>query len=78
MMVNNSLIQWSIVTITVNPRISLPGSLFIFDAFWVGLIQGESLFEGELIKSFDICRIKNSSSKLLFSIIVQEQSKFKH
>ena len=33
---------------------------------------------GGLIKLFDKCHIKSSLSKLLFSILLQEQSKFSH
>ena len=29
-------------------------------------------------KLFDKCRIKSSLSKLLFSVLLQEQSKFRH
>ena len=50
----------------------------MFDAFWVGLIRGEVLIRGGLMKSFDKCHIKSSLSKLLFSILLQEQSKFEH
>ena len=32
--------------------------------FGLGLIRGEGLFEGGLIKLFDICHIKSSLSKL--------------
>ena len=63
---------------TVNPRISPLGAYLFLKLFGWGRIGGEGLFEGELIKLFDKCRIKCSLSKLLFSIILQEQFKFKY
>ena len=42
------------------------------------MLSGWGLIRGGRIKLFDKFRIKSSLSKLLFSIILQEQSKFKH
>ena len=49
-----------------------PGDLFIVDTFGCGFIRGG------LIKLLDTCRTKSSFSKLLFSVVFKEQSKFKH
>ena len=57
---------------TENPRISpLVAYLFL-------LLFGWGLIRGGLIILFDKCRIKSSLPKLLFSILLQEQSIFKH
>ena len=61
----------------VNPRISPLGAYLFFMLFGWRLIRG-GLIRGGLIKLSDKCCIKSSLSKLLFSIILQEQSKFKH
>ena len=52
--------------------------LVLFKLFGWGFIQGESLFDGVPIKLFDICRRKGSLSKLLFSIILKEQSNMEY
>ena len=61
---------------TVSPRIS-PLGLIYFLCF-----LGGGLFEGAcsrgFMKLFDKFRIKSSFQKLLFSILLQEQSIFKH
>ena len=48
-----------------------PGAYLFLIPFEWGLIRGESLFEGEQLKLFDICHINGSLLKLLFSIIVK-------
>ena len=40
-------------------------------------LSGE-LIQGGVIKLFDKCCIKSSLPKILFSILLQEQSQFKH
>ena len=61
---------------TVNPRISPLGAyLFLMLCGW-GLFEGRAYSRG-LIKLFGKCRIKGSLSRLLFSILLQEKSKFK-
>ena len=63
---------------TVNLRISPLGTYLILTLFGWGLIRGVAYSRGGLIKLFDKCRIKSSFSKLLFSILLQEQYKFEH
>ena len=73
----------SVIKDTVNPRMAPWGLIYFccflggFAGFWMGLIRG-GLTRGGLIKLFDKCRIKSSLPKLLFSVLVQEQSIFKH
>ena len=65
-----SAVSWH----TVNPRVNpLCAYVFLILFLFGGLFEGR-----ELIKLFDKCRIKSSFSKLLFSILLQEQSIFKH
>ena len=63
---------------TVNPRLSPLGAFLFFMLFGWGLIQGGSYSRGRLIQLFDKCCIKSSLSKLLFSVLLQEQSKCRH
>ena len=67
-----SLLATAQSIVTVNPRISPLGAYLIFMLFRWGLIRGG------LIELFDKCHIKSSLSKLLFSTLLQKQSKFKH
>ena len=53
------------------------GAYLFLMLFGWGLIRGGLIRRG-LIKLFDKYRIKSSLSKLLFSILLQEQSKFEH
>ena len=57
---------------TVNPRISPLGAYLFLLLFGWGLIRGG------LVKLFQKCHTKSSLPKLLFSILLQEQSIFKH
>ena len=62
---------------TVNPRIS-PLGAYLFLMFLGGGLFERGLFEEGLMKLFDKYRIKSSLPKLLFSMLLQEQSIFKH
>ena len=61
---------------TINPQFNALG--LNFDTFWVGAYSRGGFIRDGHIESFNICRIEISMSKLLFCIILKEQSKFKH
>ena len=63
---------------TINPQISPLGAYLFLCFLGGGLFEGRAYSRVGLIKLFDKCRIKSSLSKLLFSTLLQEQSKLKH
>ena len=61
----------------VNPRVSPLGAYLFFMLFGWGLFEGRAYLRG-LLTLFDRYHINSSLPQLLFSIILQEQSKCKH
>ena len=57
----------------------LLGAYLFLTLFDGGLFKGRTYSRGEgVIATFDICHLKGSLSWVLFSIILKEQSKFRH